>query len=86
MIRESICKNSFPIHITNLNFEYFSYYVDPSTIQQSLSTAASVSHPTSTTASSLASSGFIGTTLTQRTHNSSHIARPSSTSSNTSPM
>jgi len=71
-------------------YEKKSYYVDPSTIQQSLTAATSASHPTSssTGSSSLlgsSSGGFIGTTLTQR---SSHVARPSSssTSSNTSPI
>ena len=71
-------------------YEKKSYYVDPSTIQQSLSTASvSINSSAASSSSSgivpASSGGFIGTTLNQRS--SSHVARPSPTISNTaSPM
>lgn len=67
-------------------YEKKSYYVDPSQIQQTLSSIQSSSNvPLTSSSSSASTGGFIGTTLTQRVNNfsnnrpSASAALPSST-------
>ena len=70
---ESKDEDALKHHIIQ-KYEKKSYYVDPNTIQQSLHSATSTNvdlTASGSTANNTSSSGFIGTTLTQRTQNSS---------------
>ena len=69
---ESKDEDALKYHIIQ-KYEKKSYYVDPNTIQQSLNSATTtnVDLSSSSSSTSVPTSGFIGTTLTQRTQNSS---------------
>lgn len=70
---ESKDEDALKHHIIQ-KYEKKSYYVDPNTIQQSLHSATSTNvdlTASGSTSTNTPSSGFIGTTLTQRTQNSS---------------
>ena len=67
-----IDEDALKYHIVQ-KYEKKSYYVDPSQIQQTLSSIASSNTSNVEAVSTAASSSFIGTTLTHR----SNISRPS---------